>query len=476
MTDNFAETLTRRNFLRAGTGITAAVLLPKSLAAAPTIRDFRLTAGQGKANLAGGKYPSTSVWSYNGKTPGPEIRLRQGDKLKVVLDNRLSQETTIHWHGVRTPNAMDGVPHVTQKPVAPGTSFTYEFEVPDAGTYWYHPHVRTFEQVGRGLSGPLIIEERHPIKVDRDITWMLDDWRLDRDGTIVDDFGNMRDMSHAGRLGNTVTLNGRIPETVAVKPGERLRLRLINVANARIFALDFAGHTPRIIALDGQPVTPHPAPGGRVVLGPAMRADIILDIKPEAGARYTVTDTFYQRQTYRLLDLVGKGAPIRKTPPATGIALAPNPLAEPDLARAIRHDIAFEGGMMGSMRSAMMGGKRVDIREMMRNGKIWSINGIAATGKMMDPLLTLNRGQTYIFAMRNDTVWPHPIHLHGHSFRVLSRNGKATRHREWQDTVLMMPQERVEIAFVADNVGDWMFHCHILEHAAAGMTGVIRVA
>lgn len=253
-------------------------------------------------------------------------------------------------------------------------------------------------------------------------------------------------------------------------------MRLINVANARIFALDFADHMPVVIALDGQPVTPHPASGGRVVLGPAMRADLVLDILPEGGARYTVTDRYYRRQTYRLLDLVSEGPPIRNQPPATDIALAPNTLSEPDLAGAERHDILFEGGMMGGMRSAMMGGQRVDIREMMRNGKIWAINGVAASGKMIDPLLKLKRGQTYILSMRNDTAWPHPIHLHGHSFRVLSRNGKATRHREWQDTVLMMPKERVEIAFVADNVGDWMFHCHILEHAAAGMTGIIRVA
>lgn len=476
MTDRTGETLSRRNFLRAGTGIAATALLPKSLAAAPRVREFQLTAKPGTASLTGGNFASTPVWSYNGTIPGPEIRVRQGDRLKIVVDNQLPQETTVHWHGLRVPNAMDGVPHVTQKPIAPGTGFTYQFDVPDAGTYWYHPHVRSFEQVGRGLSGPLIIEERRPITVDRDITWVLDDWRLDGNGAILDDFGNMRDMSHGGRLGNTVTVNGRIPDTIAVKPGERLRLRLINVANARIFALDFADHMPVVIALDGQPVTPHPAPGGRVVLGPAMRADLVLDILPEGGARYTVTDRYYRRQTYRLLDLVSEGPPIRNQPPATDIALAPNTLSEPDLAGAERHDILFEGGMMGGMRSAMMGGQRVDIREMMRNGKIWAINGVAASGKMIDPLLKLKRGQTYILSMRNDTAWPHPIHLHGHSFRVLSRNGKATRHREWQDTVLMMPKERVEIAFVADNVGDWMFHCHILEHAAASMTGIIRVA
>jgi FtsP/CotA-like multicopper oxidase with cupredoxin domain len=123
----------------------------------------------------------------------------------------------------------------------------------------------------------------------------------------------------------------------------------------------------------------------------------------------------------------------------------------------------------------MMGGRRVPMGEMMRSGKAWVINGIAATGHVMAPLLTLVRGRTYVLTLNNDTAWHHPIHLHGHSFRVITRNGKPTRHREWQDTVLMSPRERADIAFVADNSGEWMFHCHILEHQEGGMMGVIRV-
>jgi FtsP/CotA-like multicopper oxidase with cupredoxin domain len=113
--------------------------------------------------------------------------------------------------------------------------------------------------------------------------------------------------------------------------------------------------------------------------------------------------------------------------------------------------------------------------DMMHSGRVWRINGVASVGHVMKPMLILERGRTAILAMTNMTAWPHPMHLHGHSFRVISRNGQPTRFREWQDTVLMLPRERVEIAFVADNPGDWMFHCHILEHQAAGMMGVIRV-
>ena len=131
--------------------------------------------------------------------------------------------------------------------------------------------------------------------------------------------------------------------------------------------------------------------------------------------------------------------------------------------------------MMGGMRSALMDGRKMDIRAMMHKGKMWAVNGVAATGHIMDPVLTLKRGGSHVLAMNNDTAWHHPIHLHGHSFRVVSRNGRPTRYREWRDTVLMAPRERVDIAFVADNPGDWMFHCHILEHMAGGMMAVVRV-
>jgi FtsP/CotA-like multicopper oxidase with cupredoxin domain len=147
-------------------------------------------ASPGRAPLVGGSYPETPVWSYNGAVPGPEIRVRQGERLRVTVENQLAEGTTVHWHGLRVPNAMDGVPHLTQKPIAAGETFVYEFEVPDAGTYWYHPHQRSFEQVGRGLYGPLIVEERERIQVDRDVTWVLDDWRLLQDTQISDDFGN----------------------------------------------------------------------------------------------------------------------------------------------------------------------------------------------------------------------------------------------------------------------------------------------
>ena len=355
----------------------------------------------------------------------------------------------MHWHGIRLPNAMDGVPHLTQVPIAPGDKFVYEFDAVDAGTFWYHPHQRSFEQVGRGLYGPLIIEEANPPRIDRDVTWVLDDWRLTEDASISDDFGNAHDLSHAGRLGNTVTINGRVPETFEVASGERIRLRLINAANARIFALDFGDHTPRIIALDGQPVTPHEPRDGVVVLGPAMRADVILDCTGKPGTRAQLVDRAYRGNDFRILDFSYADVALREATPDWPIALPANPIAEPDLSSAQRHEVTFTGGMMGMMveremglepRGGMMGGGMMG---MMHDGRgIWFVNGKAAEGHVLDPFLTLKRDASHILEMTNATAFDHPIHLHGHSFRVISRNGAPTPYPV-SYTHLTLPTKRI---------------------------------
>src|SRR5690606_24216438 len=238
--------------------------------------------------------------------------VRQGERLHALVENGLDEATTVHWHGVRVPNAMDGVPHLTQKPIGPGETFLYAFEAPDAGTYWYHPHQRSFEQVGRGLYGALIVAEHAPIPVDRDLGWVLDDSRLTEHAAISDDFGSFLDRTHAGRIGNTVTINGLVPDSLAVRAGERIRLRLINAANARIFGLRFDGHRPQVVAIDGQPVTPHAPEDGRIVVAPAMRTDLVIDMTGAPGSRAMVVDDFYPDGAYRLVDLAyGAEPPLR---------------------------------------------------------------------------------------------------------------------------------------------------------------------
>jgi len=477
----YGNGMRRRDVLGAGLALAALPILP--VAARGAVSSHTLKTGVAKAPLVGSSYPETEVWAYNASVPGPVIRAKQGERLRVAVKNGLAEPTTVHFHGVRMPNAMDGVPFVTQKPIGPGEDFIYEFDLPDAGTFWYHPHINGGEQIGRGLAGVLIVEERKPVVVDRDVVWALDDWRLDRDAAIAGDFRQMHDMAHAGRLGNTVTVNGRIPKAFRVRTGERIRLRLVNVANARTFALRFDGHAPRIVALDGQPVGPHVPDGGAIVLAPAQRADVILDMTAKPGERFAVGDSYYRGQAYRLLDLVYDAQPLRARPPEAPVVLAANPLPELELGKAERHEIVLEGGAMGAMRGARVlgqGGKTdyLDIRGLVARGMVWSINGVAVpeTAHAITPLATLKRGASHILTMENRTSWEHPMHLHGHSFRVLSRNGRPVPGRPWRDTVLLQPDEKVEVGFVADNPGDWMFHCHIAEHMAAGMMATIRVA
>lgn len=438
---------------------------------------MRVRAAPAAVPLRGSGNPEVKVWSYNGEVPGPAIRVRQGERLRVTLENGLREDTTIHWHGVRVPNAMDGVAGLTQDPVRPGGTFTYEFVAHDAGTFWYHPHHRSFEQVGRGLYAPLIVEEREPILVDRDLTWVLDDWRIDSSGQLSGTFGNMMDSMMAGQVGNMITVNGRPLEPMKVRTGERIRLRLINAANARIFGLNFGGERPKIIAMDGQPVRPH-EPRGPVLVGPGMRVDLVLDMMAAPGSRATITDDFYKGLEYRLAEIVYSASPLRNEPLTTPVQLPPNPLREPDLRDAARHEILFGGGMMGMMGGGGMtsGGGGMMRGGMMGGGMMgWTINGVSASGHVHEPMLTIARGRTALMSLKNETAWWHPIHLHGHSFRVLSRNGKPTEHKEWQDTVLIPPRESADIAFVADNPGDWMLHCHVLEHQAAGMMAAFRV-
>lgn len=463
--------LSRRHFLAAGGATLAWAALPPMRAWAGGDGALRLSAGKATFSLAPhGPAEVAGCWGYNGTVPGPVIRMKQGTRLRAALENALAEDTTIHWHGIRLPNAMDGVPHLTQAPVAPGGRFDYEFVLPDAGTYWYHPHANAPEQLGRGLSGALIVEEPEPYAVDRDIVWLLDDWMLDRNARVVGGFDDYHARSHDGRIGNTVTINGSLRDEEPVRPFERIRVRIINAANARIFRLAFGDLPAHVIALDGQPVTPHET--GKLTLGPGMRADVVLDIAAKAAAGIDVIDDFYAPAAYRLVTFKVAGDPVRAAPfDAPPPALPGNPVPEPELADADRHTVEFAGGMMGGL-------PRDEMLWLMQSGMAWTVNGqphAADAHAHHAPLFVLRRNATCHLTLVNDTRWFHPIHLHGHHFRVLTRNGQPEPHAPLRDTVLMAPRETLEVAFKADNPGDWMLHCHVLEHHAGGMGGVFRV-
>src|SRR6516164_9013801 len=467
--------ISRRSFLAGAASVAAAASLPRVASAAPTpLREFKLTAASARWPIVGKPHPDTEVWCYGGRIPGPEIRVRQGEPVRIVVENKLEQDTTVHWHGIRLPIAMDGVPGLTQPPIRPGASFTYEFTPPDAGTFWYHPHANGLQQLGRGMAGALIVEEPDSVPVDRDMLWMLSDWRLTSGAQIASGFGNAMEAGMSGRVGNTVTINGAVSDEIPVRAGERVRLRLVNSSLARIMALRFEGHRPVVVAIDGQPCEPHEPEGGRLLLGPAMRIDVMLDMRGVAGRRYRVIDDFYEGLSYWLTRLAyDQRQPLRGHGFDPPLVLSRNPLPEPDLTTAERHELILQGGMMGG--GAMMG-----VGGMMGMGHdaSWAINGMSMTGDgqaSMPPLLTLQNGRSYLLTLRNDTAWWHTMHLHGHSFRVISRNGVSVPHRQWADTVLIPPKETVDIAFVADNPGDWMLHCHVTDHQVSGMMTVLRI-
>ncbi len=471
---NDAFPISRRRLFQAGVGLAAGSSLPARLLAAPT-RDYTLNLAPGEIQLADAPFPRTGVWAVNEQVPGPILRCTQGETMRVVVQNNLVQPTTMHWHGLRIANAMDGVPLLTQQPIMPGQSFTYEFTPPDAGTYWYHSHVNTGEQVGRGVYGVLVVDEPRQPMVDRDVVWVLDDWRLDNAAQIVDDFDNQRDFARAGRLGNTITVNSRISEDFAARSNERIRLRLVNAANARVFALQFRDLDPWVVAYDGQPVDPVRPHGGVVQIGPAQRVDLIVDLTGAPGSRNSVIDTYYPQAPFLLRDIVYGDQAQRPAPLVEGMRLDPNPIETPNIAAAKSYDVVLDGGDLGDLNRAELRGQIAGMAQLVMMGKMWAINGVVGYRMDMPPQFTFRRGETAVLQFRNHSAWPHPMHMHGHHFEVLSHSGQPHRTGLRLDTVLLGPGDEAKVAFVADNPGDWMFHCHILGHAEAGMTAVVKV-
>ena len=464
----------RRVFLKAGGLAVFGTSVANKLSASELSQSFTLRAAPSKAHIVGPDFQATDVWSFNGQVPGSPIRLTVGQQLDVNVENQLSEPTAVHWHGIRLPNAMDGVAGLTQKAILPTESFHYSFTPPDAGTYWYHSHMNAYEQVGRGLYGPLIIEEANPPLVDRDLIWMIDDWRLLNDASISNDFGAGHDMSHAGRIGNVPTINGRFRDVVKVRSGERLRVRLINAANARVFSLNFKSLNPTIVAIDGQPVVPYKSTGP-IVIGAAGRVDIIVDMTGKPNSKSAVEDSAY-RESFDLTQFVYEDDLLRESPLETSISLPVAKLPEPDLENALTQEIVIAGGAMGGLRKAMLNGEWLGLQEIAQQGYVWAINDVVGNKLDMLPILDVPRGTSVRLIIKNETAFPHPMHLHGHHMKVLNIDGKDASETRWVDSPLLMPKQVMELAFVADNPGDWLFHCHALEHHASGLGSLIRVS
>lgn len=458
--------LSRRRFLASGAAIGAIGPLP---AWSSTHQELRAEVAD--VQLLPEEYGRTQIWAFDGSAPGPEIRVAQGQRVRRRVVNALPDPTSTHWHGIRIDNSMDGVAGLTQAPIEQGSSFDYDFVAPDAGTYWYHAHNRSFEQVARGLHGALIVEEPDLLDIDHEEVLILDDWLIDPEtAQIAATFGAMHDRSHAGRLGNYITTNGIYNLSKTVKRHERLRLRLINASNARIFQLSLEGLEGWVVALDGMPLGSVQPVVGPFLLAPAQRVDLIVDIMAETGtAAHIVQLDRGESFSQVAFEVAGEATQARRGTPSP---LPPNTHAMPNLNAATEVALRMEGGAMGGMRDAMMNGERRGMMDLARAGQFWAFNGEVG-GMDGPPFAALSLGETVRLKMTNDTAFPHAMHLHGIHFHELGADGSIGPTR---DTSLILRGETREIAFVADNPGKWLLHCHMLSHAASGMMAWINVA
>ncbi|MBT8467868.1 MAG: multicopper oxidase family protein [Deltaproteobacteria bacterium] len=392
------------------------------------------------------------VWAYNNRVPGPVLRVRLGESIEVKLHNRLPQPTTIHWHGVRVPNAMDGVPGVTQKAVPPGTSFTYRFTPKDAGTFWFHPHVRTSEQVERGLYGVLVVDDAESLPYSRDEVWVLDDWRLGPEGQVDPRFVTRHDLAHDGRWGQLVTVNGDTNRELVVRPGERIRLRLANTSNGRVYRPDFSELEPRVIAVDGM-YTRLPLDARGFELAPGNRLDLDITIPPNAAGRsFQIVDRF-TRRPYVLAALRVEGDAIETptfAPPSNPQVPSWNGAAD------LSTDVTYV----------------LDARRGGEHGIQWTINGVPWG---QHTATELPYGAWTRVRFQNDSARLHPMHIHGQFFKVIAKNGQPADEPFFRDTVLLHGRETIDVGMVPLDWGRWMMHCHILEHAESGMMTEIDV-
>ena len=421
----------------------------------------------------------TPLWTLHNDWPPPLVRVQRGQRLRATLINELpgeTEHTSLHWHGIRLPNAMDGVPYLTQPPVLPGERFTYEFTPPDAGTFFFHPHCNTVEQLGRGLAGVLLVTGDATRPFDADRVCMVKDWRLDEDGGWLP-FSTDRGAGRAGTFGTVTSVNGAVaPQRQTLPAGGDVRLRVLNVDVTRILEIGVAGARAWVIAVDGNPVGPLPLESWR--LGPAQRLDLALQAPAKPGQSIKLLN-YFAAEPVLLADFTAQG-PALERPLFRPAPLRPAAIPKPDLGRAETLRFDFGASSIASPIELPDGTLLPPADVLCLSDKtFWAINKRTwpedGHQTLPPPLATLQLGKSYVFELVNRTPHMHPIHIHGHTFTVLDSN-KRDLPRHHADTVLLTPKERMWVALVADNPGDWMFHCHIIEHQETGMMGIIRVA
>jgi len=408
--------------------------------------------------------PTKGAMTYGDGEVPPVLRLRRGDPFALRLDNRLDEPTTIHWHGLRIDNRMDGVPFLTQPYVYGGDGFDYAFTPPDAGTYWYHPHCNTLTQMGRGLAGVLVVEDPSDPAFDAEIVLNLRDWRLGGEGQFIAQF-RPRDAARAGTFGTVRTANWRQSPQYDAPAGGLVRLRLAATDVTRILALSVEGAEATVIARDGNPAEERFALD-HLMIGPGQRLDLALRM-PDAEGAVAVLRDLRGTKPAALAGFRAVGASLKRDVRDLP-ALAANPLPEPDLSAATQIPFILSASAEERPKDGICGSLGYNF---------WAINKVPwadDSGDPTAPLAEMKAGRTYIFNVENPTPQLHPLHLHGLVFRPMNSNKQAIRPH-FSDTYLIQPDEKVQLALVADNPGDWVFHCHIIEHQKTGMTSYVRV-
>lgn len=439
---------TRRDIL-AGVSASLVALPARTEPASVGLRT--LEARPGKAGLAAAG--ETDILGFDGVTPGPLLRYKQGEDLAVRLVNRLELPATIHWHGLRGDNAMEGVAPLTQPAVAPGASFDYRRKLSDPGLFCYRPSVfgKTPELMGRGLKGLLLVEEPAPLAADHDLLLVLDDWRLDEKGQIAGPFADPAEARGPGRIGPLLCVNGKAaPARQEFAPGARVRLRLANLANARIMILAFEAAKPFVIAIDSQPCEAFEPIKRSIPVAPGARFELMFDMPAVEGEKAKLIlrgGPAGADQEIFIADARGTAAP--KRPPIA--SLPQNPALPPEI-------------RLGDAR-------KVDLVIDRRKGDAspaWTINGLSTKGYEGAPLFRVPRGTPVTLGFVNKSDVALAMHVHGACMRLLHDLDDGWEPY-WRNGVIIPAGKTKHAAFIPESPGKWAIHDDILEHEAAGL-------
>jgi FtsP/CotA-like multicopper oxidase with cupredoxin domain len=419
----------------------------------PRTIEINLVAREAELSLIAGG--TTRAWTYDGRLPGPHIDARVGDRLIVHFRNELPESTTIHWHGVRVPNDMDGAPNHPRPPIEPGASFDYDFVLRDEGLYWFHPHQNSAAQVAAGLYGTILVRADDEPTMD-ELVLVLSDMSLTADGTLMPPTTGGDLATLFGREGNYIFVNGRVLPSIRARNGVPLRLRIVNAAISRYFQLAIEGHRFTIIGGDSG-LSPTQETVDRLVIMPGQRRDAILVPEGSADEELVMRWVPYDR---------GFGSTeLREEVPMLGITLdgAPLDVAVPTFPSRTVTPISLEGATHFD----------VELTQNTVDGRL--VMGIDGMPSWNAEPIRAEIGDTHVWTMRNTMEWAHPIHMHGFFFQALDERGVPIA--EWRDTIDVRAVDGVARFAVHydERPGMWMFHCHILDHADAGMMGMIEV-